>query len=166
MEEGFKSGYEAIGWALRRTRTPIIDGPNVWLMGRKTGYRDMMPTLDAWEKLAEAALILKNLDRSCPLAEQAAVVAYFTGGRTYQAEVLVTKISHDLRRDKWFVQDCVWGWSRGRPIHSLEWWSKRYKIHLRTIQRWSTKIQQQLDTLFSVGLSRAEDALRESGHVV
>ena len=165
MEEGFRSGYEAIGWALRRTKTPIVDGPNVWLMGRKTGYRDMMPTLDAWEKLAEAALILKNVDDSCSLSEQAAVFAYFTGGRTPESELLITKISRELRRDRWFVQDCVWGWSRGRPIHSSEWWGKRYNLNERTIRRWSLKIRQQLDDLFSMGLSRAEDSLRESGHV-
>jgi len=126
----------------------------------------MMPTLDAWEKLAEAALILKNVDDSCSLPEQAAVFAYFTGGRTPESELLITKISRELRRDRWFVQDCAWSWSRGRPIHSTEWWGKRYNLNERTIQRWSLKIRQQLDDLFSMGLSRAEDSLRESGHVV
>ena len=126
----------------------------------------MMPTLDAWEKLAEAALILKNVDDSCSMPERAAVFAYFTGGRTPQSELLIKKISRELRRDRWFVQDIVWGWSRGRPIHSSEWWGKRYNLNERTIQRWSLKIRQQLDDLFSMGLSRAEDSLRESGHVV
>jgi len=166
VDEGFRSGYEAVGWALRKVNTPIIDGPTVWEMGRKVGYREMLPGLDPWEKLAEAALILKNMERACSLVERTAVLSYFTGGTTEDVVILAKKISRDLGRDRWLVLDVCKAWARDQSRHSSEWWANKYGVNVRTIQRWALKIRRMLDEYFQNGLSKTEDQLRESGHVV
>ena len=165
MEEGFPSGYEAIRWAVQRVNTPIIDGPNIWLLGRKTAPRDMMPTLNQWEKLAEAALILKIVERSCNLKQKVVLMSYFSGGSSDETMALAQYIGSELNRDRWFVRDSIIGWGRGSPPHSSEWWGKKYGVNLRTIQRWSMGVRRSLDDIFSSALSNAEDALKESGHV-
>lgn len=165
MGDGFASAYEAIGWALRRVNTPIIDGPSVWDMGRKEGYREFMVGLNPWEKVAEASLILQNVDRACRGGERCAVMTYFTGGTVVETGMLIHYISKIIGRDRWFVKDIVLLWAKGRKGHTQEWWSKKYGVSQQAISRWGLKIRQLLDTLFSVGLSRCEDILTESGHV-
>ena len=161
----FRSGYEAIGWALRRVSIPIIDGPSVWDLGRKEGFREFMPGLDPWEKVAEAALILQNVDRACRGGEKATLMTYFTGGTVRETGMLIHYLSKTLGRDRWFVKDIVMLWARGIKGHTQDWWARKYGVSQSTINRWSIKIRQVLDGLFSIGLSRCEDILLESGHV-
>jgi len=166
MDEGFRSGYEAIGWALRRTSTPIVDGPSIWELGRKEGSRDFMPELNDWEKLAEAALILRNVERCCRPHHEAIILTYFMGGTVVETAVLISYISKNLGRDKWFVQDIVMNWARGWRGHTGDWWAKKYRVSIRTIQRWALKIKQMLSDMFDFAMSLVDDALVESGHVV
>ena len=165
MDDGISSGYEAIGWALRRVSIPIIDGSSVWEMGRKEGYREFMPGLNPWEKVAESALILHNVDRACRGGERAAVMTYFTGGTVRETAMLIHYVSKTLGRDRWVVKDIVLLWAKGFKGHTQEWWARKYGVSQQAISRWGLKIRQLLDDLFSLGLSRCEDALALSGHV-
>ena len=97
--------------------------------------------------------------------ERCAVMTYFTGGTVSETAMLIHYISKTLGRDRWFVKDIVLQWAKGMKGHTQEWWARKYGVSQQAISRWGLKIRQLLDTLFSIGLSRCEDALLESGHV-
>ena len=161
----FRSGYDAISWARRRTKTPIIDSPSIWRLASKSGYHDVLPTLNRWEKLAEASLIVLNIHRACTPIEAAAVWTYFTGGTVIGTEQLTRHVSKQLGKDRWFVRDCVLSWSRDRPKHSQKWWAKKYGVSEMAVSRWSTSVKRMLDNSFRNGLAKTEDRLYETGHV-
>lgn len=166
MEYGFSNAYEAVGWALRRVNTPVIDGPTVWDMGKKSSGREFMPDLDAWEKVAEAALILKNMERSCSRQQEAVILTYFTGGTVYETGVLVESIARQFGRDRWFVAEIVLHWAKGKKmLHTTEWWAAKYRVNQSTVTRWSQKIREKLDELLGSAMGVLHDALTESGHI-
>ena len=162
--DGFRSGYEAVAWAIRRTKTPIIDGPSLGALSRKSGSHDVLPTLDKWEKLAEASLILLNVERSCTRLEHAAVWTYFTGCTVVASAMLIQHIANESGRDRWFVRDVVLSWARDRPQHTLVWWARKYSVDKSTVTRWSQSIGRRLDNHFRNGLAKVEDRLFETGH--
>ncbi len=167
MDDGFRSGYEAIGWALRRVNTPIIDGPSIWELGRKEGSRDFMPGLDQWDKVAEAALILKNMERACKVQHRTVIMTYFTGGTVRETAILIEYLAREFQRDRWFVMEVVLHWAKGKKMrHTTQWWAKKHGVSQSTITRCSQRIRQRLDDLFQFGMGILDEALVESGHVV
>ena len=165
MSEGFPSAYTAVGWAYRRVNTPIITKPSIFYMGAKTRM-DFNPTLTPWDKVAEAAFILKNLERVCKPMELLAVRLYFCGDEGDMTTALATYLGRRVNKDRWFVRDALLQWSTGRPKHTSRWWAKRYDIGQTTVVRWSKKIRGEVDKAFKDGLNKAEEALEESGHIV
>jgi hypothetical protein len=135
-------------------------------MASTTGYHDVLPTLNRWEKLAEASLILLNVQRACTPLEHAAVWTYFTGGTVTGSEHIATAVAKELGKDRWFVRDCVLSWARDRPKHSQKWWARKYGVSEMAISRWRTLVIRSLDNDFRNGLAKSEDRLFESGHVV
>lgn len=166
MGDGFVNSHEAIGWALRRVRTPIYDRPSIWDLGRKTSGRDFLPGLNEWDKVAEAGLILKNMERHCAKQHQAVILTYFTGGTVRETGVLIEYLAKLFGRDKWFVMEIVLNWAKGKRMrHTTEWWAKKYGVNQSTITRWTQKIKEKLDELFEYGMSVVDDALIASGHI-
>jgi len=166
MGNGFRNSYEAIGWALRRVNTPVIDSPTIWDLGKKSAGRDFMPELDQWEKVAEAALIIRKMETSCSPQHKSVILTYFTGGTVYETGVLIQWIADSFRRDRWFVMEIVLHWAKGKKMmHTTEWWAAKYGVNQSTVTRWSQKIREKLDELFEFAMSVLDDALIESGHV-
>jgi hypothetical protein len=166
MGDGFTNSHEAIGWALRRVRTPIYDRPSIWELGRKTAGRDFLPGLNEWDKVAEAALILKNLERHCTSQHQAVILTYFTGGTVRETGVLIEYLAKQFHWDRWFVMEIVLNWAKGKRMrHTTEWWAKKYGVNQSTITRRTQKIKERLDELFGSGMGIAHDALVDSGHI-
>lgn len=162
----FVSGYEAIGWAIRRLRTPIYQSPSIWRMARKTGYRDSMPGMTPWDKVAEAALIMRIIDRQCRPHQRAAIMAYFTGGASPETGGLIEWVARDMAKDRWFVLEVTLNWAKGTPTkHSQRWWARKYGVGQSSVQRWSEGVKKQLENSFSTAVMVTEEALIESGHV-
>ena len=161
----FPSAHDAIAWAVRRRNIPIIERSSVHAMGKKKAVFEWMPGLDAWEKLAEAVYIFKEIERTCTKLEMVVLETYYMGGTNELADSLAGKIGRELRRDKWFVADVLRQWARERPRHNLKWWSKKYKVHESTVRRWQGDVIDRLDIMLKASLTGADHALKESGHV-
>ena len=166
MDEGiFPSANLAINWAVRRVNTPILESPNIYDMGKKYRSYDPLPEMSQWDKLAEAALIIKVMTRACTNSELFILAVYYSGGTDEQINALSNHIAKNLGRDRWFVKDQVMSWARERPRHTESWWCKKYGVEERTIQRWRHDISKYLDNIFKTAFTKAETALWESGHV-
>ena len=166
MDEAiFPNGHVAISWAVRRVNTPIITKPSIYELGKKYRRFDPLPTMSPWEKLAEAALILKHISDACNKGELFILSIYYGGGTDEQIDKLSRYIAKKLGRDKWFVKDQVTAWARERPRHSEKWWMTKYNVNDRTIQRWRHSISKMLDDILKSAITKAENALWESGHV-
>ena len=164
MDAEFESSYEAIAWALRRLRTPIVQSPSIFKMGRKTAIFERYPDCSPWEKVAEAVFILKVVERNLTRVECAVLQTYFTGGFELGEEV-AKLLSRELNRDRWFVLDILKAWATERPRHSTKWWGKKYQVGNSTISRWQIAITENLDIKLQSAMTGAQHALQESGHV-
>jgi len=125
-----------------------------------------LPGLNEWDKVAEAALILKNMERHCTKQHQAVILTYFTGGTVPETGVLIEYLAKLHGWDRWFVLEVVLNWAKGKKMrHTTEWWAKKYGLNQSTITRRSQKIKEELDELLEFGMSVVDDALIESGHI-
>ena len=166
MDEGiFPSAHVAINWAVRKVNTPILESPSIHSLGKKYRSFDYLPTLSPWEKLAEAALIIKHITDACTPGELFILAVYYSGGTDEQINALSNHIAKKLGKDRWFVKDQVMAWARERPRHTEKWWMSKYKVEERTIQRWRHSISKLLDDMLKTAFTKAENALWESGHV-
>jgi len=165
MEAEFGSAHEAIAWALRRLRTPIVKSPSIFKMGRKTAIFERYPDCSPWEKVAEAVFILRVVERNLTEIECAVLQTYFTGGLE-RGEQVAQLVGRELDRDRWFVLDILKSWARDRPRHSTAWWAKKYRVSGSTISRWNEKIIENLDIKLASAMTGAQRALQESGHVI
>ena len=161
----FPSANEAINWAMRRMKTPILTKSTIYSMARKRAIFEWMPDYSPWEKLAEAVYILKAVNRTCTLAEILALETYYLGGTNKRAPLLAKRISRELNRDRWFTLDIVKAWARERPRHTTKWWGRKYGVSTSTISRWQQEIDEKLNILLRSALTGANYALQESGHV-
>ena len=165
MDAEFGSGYEAIAWALRRLRTPIVKSPSIFKMGRKSAIFERYPDCSPWEKVAEAVYILKVVERNLTEVECAILQTYFTGGLERGGQVS-RLVSRELDMDRWFVLDILKSWARERPRHSTSWWAKKYRVGGSTISRWQEKVVENLDIKLKSAMTGAHGALQHSGHVL
>ena len=150
---------------MRRVNTPILEQSNIYDLARKYRSYDPLPEMSQWDKLAEAATILKVMGRACTHSELFILAVYYSGGTDEQINALSNHIAKNLGRDRWFVKDQVMAWARERPRHTESWWCKKYGVDDRTIQRWRHEITKFLDNIFKTAFTKAENALWESGHV-
>ena len=165
-DEGiFPSANLAINWAVRRVNTPILEQSNIHDLVRKYRSYDPLPEMSQWDKLAEAALIIKVMTRACTNSELFILAVYYSGGTDEQINALSNHIAKKLGKDRWFVKDQGMAWARERPRHTEKWWMSKYKVEERTIQRWRHSISKLLDDMLKTAFTKAENALWESGHV-
>tara|TARA_Y100000310_G_C20695361_1_gene825307 strand:+ start:4320 stop:4730 length:411 start_codon:yes stop_codon:yes gene_type:complete len=134
-------------------------------MARKRAIFEWMPDYSPWEKLAEAIYILKAVQRKCTPLESLAIETYFLGGTNSKVDILAKRISRQLGRDKWFTLDIIKGWAREKPRHTTVWWGKKYGVGSSTISRWQLDIEKACGILLLSGITGANEALKESGHV-
>jgi len=161
----FPSANEAINWAMRRMKTPILSKSNIYSMARKRAIFEWMPDYSPWEKLAEAVYILKAVHRNCTPIEALTLETYYLGGTNRRSPILAKRISRELGRDRWFTLDIVKAWARERPRHTTKWWGRKYGVSPSTISRWQQEIEKKLNILLQSALTGANQALQESGHV-
>lgn len=161
----FPSANEAINWAMRRMKTPILSKSNIYSMARKRAIFEWMPDYSPWEKLAEAVYILKAVHRNCTPIEALTLETYYLGGTNRRSPILAKRISRELGRDRWFTLDIVKAWARERPRHTTKWWGRKYGVSPSTISRWQQEIEKSLNILLQSALTGANQALKESGHV-
>ena len=76
-----------------------------------------MPDHSPWEKVAEAVYICKALEKNLTRLELVTLETYFTGN-VGPFNILVKKLSRELKRDRYFVRDILSGWAKERPRQS------------------------------------------------
>ena len=161
----FPSANEAISWAMRRMKTPILTKSTIYSMARKRAVFEWMPDYSPWEKLAEAVYILKAVHRNCTPVEALVLETYYLGGTNKRAPILAKRIRREQNRARGFTLDIVRAGARERPRHTTKWWGRKYGVSPSTISRWQQEIEEKLNILLRSALTGANQALQESGHV-